>query len=203
MKNSFQILYFLFKPHRKLLGLYLTSLLVFSFLDVLRVFLIYLIINYGLNVNQSSDFIDKIYQSVNFGNFNIFILSAFILTIVSIITSGVEVSISYLGSRTFATVRDTTDRSVFNILKNKPYGYFARHKQGDILYIGQQAVDQTGLAVLNFTQFFQNILLCLFYVLFIFLVSFKISVILLSFGAIYFFLEKNTIYSKIYKHSLI
>ena len=172
-------------------------------MDVFRVFLIYPIINYGLNVHQNSNFIEKIYQLFNFGNLNLFLASAFMLAIVSIISAGVEVGVAYLGSKTFATVRDTTDRSVFEILKNQPYEYFARNKQGDILYLGQQAVDQTGLAVFNIIGFLQNILLCLFYISFIFLISFKIGAILLIFGAIYTFFVKKTIFSKIYKHSLI
>jgi ATP-binding cassette subfamily B protein len=172
-------------------------------LDVFRVFLIYPIINYGLSINQSSNFIDKIYQSVNYGNLNPFLLSALVLAIVSIISAVVEVGVSYLGSKTFATVRDTTDRSVFNTLKNQPYEYFATHKQGDILYIGQQAVEQTGNAVFNIVGFLQNILLCLFYLSFIFIVSFKISTFMLILGAFYIFLMKNIIFSKIYKHSLV
>jgi ATP-binding cassette subfamily B protein len=202
-KNTIQILFFLFRPHRKLLGIYLTSLIVFSFLDVLRVFLIYPIINYGLNVNQSLSFIEKVYQAINFENLNPFLLSAIVLAIVSIIASVVEMSVSYFGSRTFATVRDTTDRAVFKVLKNQPYEYFAGQKQGNILYIGQQAVDQTGLAVSNTTQFLQNIFLCLFYLSFIFLLSFKISVIVLLFGTIYVFLVKDNIFSRILKHSRI
>lgn len=155
--SSLQILYFLFRPHRKLLGIYLISLLVFSFLDVLRVFLIYPIINYGLNINQSSNFLDRIYQSCTYGDLNPFLVSAIVLAIVSIISAGVEVGVSYLGSKTFATVRDTTDRLVFNTLRKQPYEYFASHKQGDILYIGQQAVEQTGLAVFNVVGFFFRI----------------------------------------------
>jgi ATP-binding cassette subfamily B protein len=203
MKNSLQILYSLFRPHQKLLAIYLTSLIVFSFLDVFKVYLIYPIINYGLNINQSSNFIEKIYHLFNFGNLNPFIAAASMLAIVSVISAGLEVGISYLGGRTFATVRDTTDRSVFKILKNQPYEYFSRNKQGDILYIGQQAVDQTGYAVLDIIGLLQNILLCLFYLSFIFILSFKVSVIVLIFGAIHSFFVKNTIFSEIYKRSLI
>jgi ATP-binding cassette subfamily B protein len=172
-------------------------------LDVLRVFLIYPIINYGLNINQSSNFIDRIYQSYTYGDLNPFLVSAIVLAIVSIISAGVEVGVSYLGSKTFATVRDTTDRLVFSTLKNQPYEYFASHKQGDISYIGQQAVEQTGLAVFNVVGFFQNLLLCLFYLSFIFILSFKISAFILIFGAIYVFLMKNVIFSRVYKHSLV
>jgi len=172
-------------------------------LDVLRVFLIYPIINYGLNINQSSNFIDRIYQSYIYVDLNPFLVSAIVLAIVSIISAGVEVGVSYLGSKTFATVRDTTDRLVFNTLKNQPYEYFASHKQGDILYIGQQAVEQTGLAVFNVVGFFQNLLLCLFYFSFIFILSFKISAFILILGAIYVFLMKNVIFSRVYKHSLV
>ena len=202
-KNSLQILYFIFRPHRKLFSIYLISLIVFSFLDVFRVLLIYPIINYGLNVGQSLSFIDKIYQAINFENLNLFLVSATMLAIVSIISAIVEIGVSYLGSKTFATVRDTTDRSVFKKLKNQPYEYFAGHKQGDILYIGQQAVDQTGLAVSNATQFLQNIFICLFYLSFIFLLSFRISAIVLIFGTIYVFLVKDNVFSRILKHSRI
>ena len=201
MKNSFQMLYYLFRPHRKLLCVYLTSLIVFSALDVLRVALIYPIINYGLNVNQNSTFIDTIYQSVLPENLNPFLASSIILAIVTIIIAGTEVGVAYIGSKTFATVRDTTDRSVFKTLKSQPYEYFAKHKQGDLLYIGQQAVDKTGVAFLSIVEFLQNILFCLFYLSFIFLVSFNISVIVLTVGVIYVYLVKNTIFSRIYKHA--
>jgi len=203
IKNSLKMLYYLFRPHRKLLVIYLISLIVFSFVDVFRVFLIYPIINFGLNVNQSSNFIDKIYQLFNPDDLNSFLASAFMLAIVSIITAGIEVGVSYLGSKTYANIRDAIDRSFFKTLKNQPYEYFAKHKQGDILYIGQQAVDQTGIAVLSFIVFIQNILLCLFYLSFIFLISFKLSAIVLIFGAIYTFFVKDTIFSRIYERSLI
>lgn len=202
-KNSFQILYFIFRPHRKLLFVYLITLIVFSFLDVFRVFLIYPIINYGLSVNQSSIFTDKIYQLVPFNNLNPFLASAIILAVVSVIIAGVEAGVAYLGSKTFATVRDTTDRSVFKTLKSKPYEYYARNKQGNILYIGQQAVDQTGSAVLSTVGFLQNIFLCLFYLSFILFISFKISAIVLMFGFIYIILVKKVIFYRTYNHGLV
>ncbi len=202
-RNSFQILYFVFRPHKKLLCIYLMSLIVFSFLDVFRVFLIYPIINYGLNVNQSYTFVNNIYQSIAYEKLDPFLASAIVLANVSIIIAGVEIGVAYLGSKTFSTVRDTVDRSVFKTLKNQPYEYFAKSKQGNILYIGQQAVDQTGSAILNIIGFLQNILLCLFYLSFIFLISFKISVIVIIFGFIYIFLVKKAIFSRTYKHGLV
>lgn len=198
MKKSFQILYFLFKPHRKLLYVYLSILIVFSLLDIFRVSLIYPIINYGLNINQTSSIIGTIYQSFFPENLNLFLVSSIFLAVVTIITAGVEVGVAYIGSKTFATVRDTTDRSVFNALKNQPYEYFVRHKQGDILYLGQQAVDKTGTAFLNIVNLLQNLLLCLFYFSFILLLSFKVSIIIFIFGAIYILLIKKYLFSKIY-----
>ncbi|MDW5549197.1 ABC transporter ATP-binding protein [Methanosarcina sp.] len=170
-------------------------------MDTFRVSLIYPIINYGLNANQSYITVDKIYQLILPDNFNPFLASVFLLAIVTITMAGIETIAAYLGSKTFAVVRDTIDRSVFNILKNQPYEYFATHKQGDILYIGQQAVDQTGTAFLNLVNLVQNILLCLFYFSFVLIISFKISVIVIFLGVIYIFLVKNIIYSRIYKHA--
>ena len=201
MKNSFQILYYLFKPHRKLLCVYLSSLVVFSLLDIFRVSLIYPIINYGLNINQTSFIIGTIYQSFFPENLNLFLVSSIFLAVVTIITAVVEVGVAYIGSKTFATVRDTTDRSVFNVLKNQPYEFFVSHKQGDLLYIGQQAVDKTGNAFINFVNFLQNLLFCFLYFLFILLLSFKLSAIILIFGAIYIFLIKKYLFSNIYKNS--
>ena len=201
IKNSFQILYYLFKPHRKLLYVYVSSLVIFSFLDIFRVSLIYPIINYGLNINQTSFIIGAIYQSIFPENLNLFLVSAISLAVVTIIIAGVEVGVAYIGSKAFATVRDTTDRSVFNTLKNQPYEYFVRHKQGDLLYIGQQAVDKTGAAFINFVNFLQSSLFCLFYFSFLLLLSFKVSVIIFTFGAIYIFCIKKYIFFNIYKNA--
>jgi len=203
IKNSFQVLYFLFKPHKKLLGVYLISLIIFSAMDVFRVALIYPIINYGLDVNSSLSIFDTIYQFILPENINPFVASGILLAVVTIFMAFFELIVAYLGGRTFAAVRDTTDRSVFRVIKEQPYEYFAKHKQGDLLYIGQVAVNQAGQAVNAFVLFFQSLLLCLFYLSFIFVLSFEISLIVLILGIIYVFFVKKTIFTRIYKHGFI
>ena len=202
-KNPFQMLYYFFKPHKKLLVVYLMSLILFSALDVFRVALIYPIINYGLDVNGNPSIFDAIFQLDILGNINPFVISGIILAIVTIIMVFFETIVSYLGGLTYATVRDTTDRLVFTTIKNQPYEYFGRHKQGDLLYIGQVAVNQTGTAVNNFISFLQNLLLCLFYLSFIFILSFEISVIVLIFGIIFVFIIKRIVFTRIYKHGSV
>jgi len=203
IKNSFQMLYFLFKPHKELLGIYLISLIIYSAVDVFRVALIYPIINYGLDVNSGSSIFDTIYQFILPGNINPFVASGILLAVVTIFMAFFELIVAYFGGRTYATVRDTTDRLVFRAIKGQPYEYFAKHKQGDLLYIGQIAVNQAGQAVNAFVLFFQSLLLCLFYLSFIFVLSLEISLVVLVLGIIYVFFVKKTIFSRIYKHGSV
>lgn len=202
-KKSIQIFYYLFRPHKKLLCAYLITLIVFSILDVFRISLIYPIINYGLNISTGSTFIDGILQFVLPQTVNPFVASALLLAVVSIIIVGVELVVAYLGSKTFAVVRDKTDRAVFTSIKNQPYDYFTRHKQGDLLYVGQIAVDQTGGAVNSFVSVIQYGLLCLFYLLFIFMIAPELGIGLVFCGLIYIFLIKNQFYARVYRQSSI
>nr|WP_321353471.1 ABC transporter ATP-binding protein [uncultured Methanoregula sp.] len=195
------MLYFLFKPHKKLLVTYLLVLILFSAMDVFRVALIYPIINYGLNVNENISFFTRIFQFIIPMGINPFLAAAILLAVMTILVAIVEVLVAYLASLTYTTVRDTTDRRVFTTLRNKPFGYFAKHKQGDLVYIGQIAVDQTGNTIYNFVLFIQNLFLCLFYLSFIFLVSLEGSIIVILLGFTFIFLIKMTIFTKIYHHS--
>ena len=111
------------------------SLIFFSALDVFGIALIYPIINYGLDVNGNLSIFDTLFQFILPGNINPFVASGIFLAVITIIMALFEIIVASLGSITFSRVRDTTDRSVFNAIKNQPYEYFARHKQGDLLYI--------------------------------------------------------------------
>ena len=203
IKNSFQMLFYFFRPHKKLMVIYIISLIAFSSLDVFRVALIYPIVNYGLDVNSNLSVFDTIFQLIFPADVNPFIASGILLAVTTLFMAGFEIIVTYLASLTFASVRDTTDRSVFRILKNQPYEYFARHKQGDLIYIGQVAVNQTGNAVNYFVQFIQHLLLCIFYLFFIFILSFETSLFILILGAIFVFIIKKMIFTRIYSHGKI
>ncbi|UUX93902.1 ABC transporter ATP-binding protein/permease [Methanoplanus endosymbiosus] len=175
----------------------------FSALDVFRVALIYPIVNYGLDVNSNLSIFDTIFQLIFPLDVNPFIASGILLAVTTLFMTGFEIIIAYFASLTFASVRNTTDHLVFKILKSQPYEYFAGHKQGDLLYIGQIAVNQTGSAVNNFIIFIQNLLLCTFYLLFIFILSFEISIFILIFGVMFVFFIKKIIFTRIYNHGRI
>lgn len=202
-KKSLQILCYLFKPHKKLLCVYLISLIVFSTLDVFRISLIYPIINYGLDIGTGTTFMDGILQFVLPKTVNPFVASALLLAGVSIIMVGVELVVAYFAGKTFAVVRDRTDRAVFASIKNQPYDFFARHKQGDLLYVGQIAVNQTGDAVNSFVSVIQSGLLSLFYLIFLFIISPVLGIGMVFLGLIYILLIKNHLFSRIYGQSSI
>jgi ATP-binding cassette subfamily B protein len=101
--KAFHILYSLFKPHKKLLAIYLAALIIYSILDVFRISLIYPIINYGLDVNTSSTVIDTFFQSILPQNLNPFVASALLLGIITLVIAIVEIGVAYLGSKTFST----------------------------------------------------------------------------------------------------
>lgn len=195
------MLYFLFKPHKKLLAIYLLLLIIFSAMDVFRVALIYPIINYGLNVNENVSFFTHFFQYMIPEGINPFLAAALLLAVMTVLVAFLEILVAYLASITYSTVRDTTDRRVFTVLRNKPYAYFAKHKQGDLVYIGQVAVDQTGNTIYNFVLLIQNLFLCIFYFSFIFFVSVEGSIVVLLLGLTIIIIIKMTIFTKIYHHS--
>lgn len=198
-----KILRYLFRPHWKLVSIYLVALIIFGILDIFRISLIYPIINYGLNLGTGSTFIDGFLQFIFPQTIEPFLASAILLAVLSIIVFGVEFGVSYLGSLTFARVRDKTDRAIFSSIKRQPYEYFTRHKQGDLLYIGQTAVNSAGNAVYDFVFLMQYILLCIFYLAYIFLISLNLGIAVIIFGLIYIALIKNYLYTRIYGHGSI
>jgi len=202
-KRSIQIFYYLFKPHKKLLCLYLFTLLIFSLLDIFRISLIYPIINYGLDINTDTSFITGILQFLLPETLNPFVGSALLLAIVSIVMVGVELIVAYFASKTFAVVRDRADREVFASIKSQSYDYFSRHKQGYFLYVGQTAVNQTGDSIGYFISLIQAGFLSLFYFAFLFMISPILGTIMIIFGSIYILLVKNHLFAKIYRQSSV
>jgi ABC-type multidrug transport system fused ATPase/permease subunit len=195
-------LHYLFSPFKKTLALYLLAVIALSGLEVFRVSLVYPIINYGLGVQNQPKLLDTFYDHVLPSSLNPFIASAILLILFSIIIAGFYGIVAYHGAYVFALVRDSLDRHVFDKITNNPYSYFAGKKQGDLLYIGQGAVNEASYAINAVIELIKNLMTSLFYLLFIFYLSFWLTVGLIIIGVIYAFLVKKHLFSKIYRNSL-
>ena len=197
-----KILRYLLSPFKKMLALYLLAVILLSGLEVFRVSLVYPIINYGLGVQNQPKLLDAFYANLLPSSLNPFIASAMLLILVTIIIAGFYGIVAYYGAYVFASVRDSLDRSVFNKITNNQYTYFAGKKQGDLLYIGQEAVNESSYAIDAFISLIKNSLTSLFYLLFIFYLSFWLTVGLIIMGVIYALLVKKYLFSRIYRNSL-
>ena len=62
ISDSVNIMRFLFSPFKKLIALYLISVIALSFLEVFRISLVYPIINYGLGVENQPKLLDAFYD---------------------------------------------------------------------------------------------------------------------------------------------
>ena len=201
VRDSLKILRYLFSPFKKTLALYLLAVIALSGLEVFRVSLIYPIINYGLGVQNQPKLLDTFYSHILPSSLNPFIESAILLILVTIIIAGFYGIVAYHGAYVFASVRDSLDRRVFNKITNNQYSYFAGKKQGDLIYIGQGAVNEASGAISAFIDFIKNSLTSLFYLLFIFYLSFWLTVGLIIVGVMYALLVRKYLFSRVYRNS--
>ena len=142
MRESLTILRYLFGPFKKPLALYLVAVIVLSGLEVFRISLVYPLINYGLGVQNQPKLLDVFYDHLLPSSLNPFVASAMLLILTTIIIAGFYGIVAYHGAYIIASVRDSLDRRVFNKVMNNQYSYFAGKKQGDLIYIGQGAVNE-------------------------------------------------------------
>jgi len=201
IRDSLRILYFFFSPFKKILALYLIAVLVLSGLEVFRVSLVYPIINYGLGIETQSRLLDTIYGYLLPASVNPFLASALLLLLISIFIAGFYAVVAYWGGYIFASVRDSLDRKIFDRLQSNDYSYFAAKKQGDLLYIGQGAVNDASSAIGSFMELIRNSLTALIYLLFIVYLSFWLTVLLIILGIIYAFIIKQQLLSRVLRNS--
>ena len=201
IRDSLKILWFLFSPFKKTLALYLVAVIALSVLEVFRVSLVYPIINYGLGVSNKPRLLDTFYSQLLPISFNPFIASAILLLIVTVLIAIVFGITTYYGSYVIASVRDSLDRRVFEKITNNPYSYFASKKQGDLLYIGQGAVTEANHAIGSLIDFIKNTMISLLYLLFIFYLSFWLTVGLILVGLFYAVLVRKYLFSRVFRNN--
>jgi len=199
--DSIKIMYYIFSPFKKLIAIYLILVLILSALEVFRVSLVYPIINYGLGVQNQPKLLDAFYDFLLPPSVDPFIASAFLMLIVTFIIAGIYSMVAYSGAYLFSKVRDSIDREVFYNIQNRPYGFFAGKKQGDLLYIGQGAVNEGSQAISVFVDFIKNSILSLIYLLFLFYLSFWLAIAVIFLGFLYAFVIKKHLFSRIYRNS--
>ncbi len=203
IRDSLKILHYLFSPFKKTLAIYLIGVIVLSGLEVFRTSLVYPLINYGLGVQNQPKLLDAFYDKILPSSLDPFIASAMLLLLVTFVIAVFYGIIAYAGAYLFSSVRDSLDRRVFDRITNNQYSYFAGKKQGDLLYIGQGAVNDSANAIGNFIEFVKNLLTSLLYILFIFYLSFWLTVVLLIIGTIYAYLIKEHLFSRVYRNSVV
>lgn len=201
ISDSIKIMRYLFSPFKKLIIIYLILVLILSALEVFRISLVYPIINYGLGVENQPKLLDAFYDFLLPESVDPFIASAFLLLITSVLIAGVYAAAAYGGAYLFSTVRDSIDRRVFYTIQSRPYSYFAGKKQGDLLYIGQGAVNEGSQAVNMFVEFIKSIMLSLMYLIFLFYLSFWLTVGIIVLGVVYAFVIKKHLFSRVYRNS--
>jgi len=202
ISDSLKILRYLFSPFKKTLAIYLIGVIVLSGLEVFRTSLVYPLINYGLGVQNQPKLLDAFYDKILPSSLDPFIASAMLLLLVTIVIAVFYGIIAYAGAYFFSSVRDSLDRRVFDKIANNHYSYFAGKKQGDLIYIGQGAVTDCASAINSFIDFLKNSLTSLLYLLFIFYLSFWLTLGLLIVGVIYAFLIKEYLFSRVYRNSV-
>jgi ATP-binding cassette, subfamily B, bacterial len=201
IRDSLKILRYLFSPFKKTLALYLLAVIALSGLEVFRVSLVYPVINYGLGVQNQPKLLDTFYSHILPSSINPFIASALLLIIVSIVIIVFYGIVAYHGAYVYALIRDSLDRRIFDKITSNQYSYFAGKKQGDLLYIGQGAVNESSGAIGAVIDFIKNSFTSLFYLLFIFYLSFWLTIGLIIVGVIYALLVKKYIFSRIFRNS--
>lgn len=184
-----------------MLALYLLAVIALAGLEVFRVSLVYPIINYGLDVENQHRLLDTFFDLILPASVHPFLASALLLLLTTAVIAGFYGVVAYSGAYVFATVRDSLDRRIFARLMGNDYSYFAAKKQGDLLYIGQGAVNEGGQAISQFMECIKNSLMAFLYLLFIFYLSIWLTLALIILGIIYAFLIKQQLFTRVYKNS--
>ncbi|MDG6249590.1 ABC transporter ATP-binding protein [Methanocalculus sp.] len=203
IRNAVHILYYLFGPFKKMLALYLLAVIALAGLEVFRVSLVYPIINYGLDVENQHRLLDTFFDLILPASMHPFLASALLLLLTTAFIAGFYGIVAYSGAYVFATVRVSLDRQIFYRLMGNDYSYFAAKKQGDLLYIGQGAVNEAAGAIGAFMEFIKNSLMALLYFLFIVYLSVWLAVALIILGFVYALIIRQQLFTRIYRNSSI
>ena len=199
--NILSMLWFFIKPKKKLLFILLLFSFLCGFIEILNVALIYPIINYGLEAGSNPAIFDYILRFVDTSTISPFVFFAILLAVVSCLNLAAQFILVLFSSYTVGMINRANDESVFNRFTNESYKFFVDNKQGELIYIGTQATHTVGMVANYLVQFLKNIIMALFFTVFLFLLSFKGAVIAVIFGIIYTYLNKQIIYKRIYRSS--
>lgn len=202
IKETISTVYHRFSSHKRLVIIYAILTIIASWVETVRISLIYPILNYGLSNESTDSTLEQIYNTVLPGSVNNFVGVAVLLLIVTFLASGLNLLVIYYGSKTTSTINYDTDKSVFTKIKNKEYDFFVQRKQGDLLYTGQGAVAGSANAVICLLNFFQYGVLSLFYIALLLFLSLPLALMVIILGIIYTFIIKNTLIKKIYVKSV-
>ena len=200
-KKILKMLWFFIKPKKKLLFILLIFSFLCGFIEILNVALIYPIINYGLEAGSNPAIFDYILRFVDTSTISPFVFFAILLAVVSCLNLAAQFILVLFSSYTVGMINRANDESVFNRFTNESYKFFVDNKQGELIYIGTQATHTVGMVANYLVQFLKNIIMALFFTVFLFLLSFKGAVIAVIFGIIYTYLNKQIIYKRIYRSS--
>ncbi len=184
-----------------MLALYLLAVIALAGLEVFRISLVYPIINYGLDVENQHRLLDTFFDLILPASMHPFLASALLLLFTTAFIAGFYGVVAYSGAYVFATVRDSLDRRIFYRLMGSDYSYFSSKKQGHLLYIGQGAVTEGGNAINSFMECIKNSLMALLYLLFIFYLSFWLTMALIILGAGYAYVIRQQLFRRVYRNS--
>jgi ATP-binding cassette subfamily B protein len=198
-----KLLWFFIKPKKKLLLILFIITFLCGFIETLNVALIYPVINYGVGADDNLFIFDYMSTFVNTGINNPFITFTILLAVVSCLNLVAQFILVLFSSYTVGMINKANDESVFNRFTNETYRFFTDNKQGELIYIGSSATHTVGMVANYLVQFLKNSMMAIFFVIFLFLLSFKGAVIAITFGIFYTYLNKQIIYKRIYRSSSI
>lgn len=197
-----KIIYRRFCGHKRIILLYTILTIMLSLGETVRISLIYPILNYGMNNESSNSILDQLFDLLLPDWVNNFVGVAILLLITTCIVFILNLLVIYIGSKTTSIINYTTDKDVFTTIKNKPYDYFVQHKQGDLLYVGQRAVDESANVVINLLYFIQSGILSLFYLGLLLFLSLPLTILVIILGLLYTIIFKKILVRRVYGNSL-
>ena len=199
-----KVIWFFFRSYkRQSLGV-LALMFLSGMLDTFNLAALYPIINYGLNLEKKSLFLQSFDRASKLiTSDNPFFASCILLILISIAAIAVKVLYNYLSYRLLIRIVGDTQKRIFEKYVAADYNFFVRNQQGKLTYAGTIAPERTFVVILYTITLFYHSTNALFLFSLLMLLNWQATLGILMLGFFYSVVIQKILQKFIHKCSAV
>lgn len=180
------IIWFFFKPYKVNLLILLTLMFLAGIVETVNLAVIYPIINYGLDIENSS-LIIKFCNAViaAFGSQNYFLSACVLLVVISLFAAVFKYVFSAFSYRVMVKIVGDTQKAVFNKYLQADYNYYVSSQQGKLIHTATVAPEHVFNMVLFVIRGANDLIISMALLFMLAVLSFYGTISLLAAGVLY------------------